>query len=100
MFDWLDRVQVCGRLILVAHYILATFSFLIFLLLCFVFQSNDMKSYDKGGFNYIDELHKFADTGYQDDTFIKSVLSIVQVGCHNPRELFKSSLIPFHFATR
>jgi len=43
-----------------------------------------VQSYDKGGFNYIDELHKFADAGYQDDTFIKSVLSIVQVGCHNP----------------
>lgn len=46
------------------------------------------QSYNKGGFNYIEKLNEFADSGFpaEDAEFIKAVISIVQVGCHNPRK--------------
>ena len=43
-----------------------------------------VQSYNKDGFNYIKELHIFADGGMKDDQFITKVGSIVQSGCHNP----------------
>jgi len=43
-----------------------------------------VQSYNQGGFNYLTELHKFADSGMKDDVFITKVGSIVQSGCHNP----------------
>lgn len=43
-----------------------------------------IQSYDQGGFNYLEQLHAFADEGMQDDVFIKSVGAIVKTGCHDP----------------
>mmetsp|Transcript_949 Transcript_949/g.2041 ORF Transcript_949/g.2041 Transcript_949/m.2041 type:complete len:1224 (-) Transcript_949:127-3798(-) len=45
---------------------------------------DQVQSYDKGGFNYMNELHAFADGGMRDAVFIKRVRAIVQVGCHEP----------------
>ena len=43
-----------------------------------------LQSYDEGGWNYMDELHKYVDTGMNDDSFIYAVSGIVNRGCHNP----------------
>eukprot|EP00571_Detonula_confervacea_P001264 CAMPEP_0172318412 /NCGR_PEP_ID=MMETSP1058-20130122/34795_1 /TAXON_ID=83371 /ORGANISM="Detonula confervacea, Strain CCMP 353" /LENGTH=1348 /DNA_ID=CAMNT_0013033243 /DNA_START=80 /DNA_END=4123 /DNA_ORIENTATION=+ len=43
-----------------------------------------VQSYDQGGFNFIEQLHVFADGGMENDEFIKRVNAIVQSGCHNP----------------
>ena len=43
-----------------------------------------VQTYDRGGFNYIEKLHEFADGGMKDDVFIKHVGAIVQAGCHDP----------------
>ena len=32
----------------------------------------------------MDQLQKFADSGFRDDAFIKKVGNIVKVGCHEP----------------
>jgi len=44
-----------------------------------------LQSYNVGGWNYIDELHKFVDNGISDgNKFIDAVSGIVNRGCHNP----------------
>eukprot|EP00804_Cyclotella_cryptica_P017910 CCRYP_001289-RA/>CCRYP_001289-RA protein AED:0.06 eAED:0.06 QI:88/1/1/1/1/1/6/58/1097 len=43
-----------------------------------------VQSYDEGGFNYMEELLHFADSGFKDEEFIKAVGKIVKLGCHNP----------------
>jgi len=43
-----------------------------------------IQTYDFLGFNYMEQLHAFADGGMKDDVFIKHVGAIVQTGCHNP----------------
>jgi len=43
-----------------------------------------LQSYDEGGWNYINELHKFVDGGMAGSSFIDAVSGIVNRGCHNP----------------
>jgi hypothetical protein len=43
-----------------------------------------VQSYDKGGFNYMNELRIFADNGMTDTVFIQRVGAIIQSGCHSP----------------
>eukprot|EP00804_Cyclotella_cryptica_P021002 CCRYP_009303-RD/>CCRYP_009303-RD protein AED:0.09 eAED:0.09 QI:102/0.93/0.93/1/0.8/0.62/16/340/1751 len=43
-----------------------------------------IQSYDKGGWNYIEELKAFADGGYADFDFVDRVSSILNLGCHSP----------------
>jgi len=65
------------------------------LLACFFFEQllhlagffywvQDVQLYDREGWNYIAELHKFVDSGMEGDAFINSVSGIVNRGCHNP----------------
>jgi hypothetical protein len=43
-----------------------------------------LQSYNVGGWNYIDELHKFVDNGMSGNSFIDAVSGIVNRGCHDP----------------
>lgn len=43
-----------------------------------------VQKYDVGGWNYMDELHKFVDGGLMNRGFIDAVSGIVNRGCHNP----------------
>jgi hypothetical protein len=43
-----------------------------------------IQSYDRDGWNYIDELRAFADGGYTDFEFVDRVSSIINLGCHSP----------------
>ena len=43
-----------------------------------------MQSYDREGWSYLTELHKFVDGGMTDTRFIDAVSGIVNRGCHNP----------------
>ena len=43
-----------------------------------------LQSYSERGWNYIDELHKFVDSGMTDPSFINAVSGIVNRGCHDP----------------
>ena len=43
-----------------------------------------VQSYDREGWVYLEELHKFVDGGMIDTSFINSVSGIVNRGCHNP----------------
>ncbi|KAL7533832.1 hypothetical protein ACHAXR_008669 [Thalassiosira sp. AJA248-18] len=43
-----------------------------------------VQKYDVGGWNYMNELHKFVDGGFQNRAFIDAVSGIVNRGCHNP----------------
>jgi len=45
---------------------------------------SEVQRYDNGGWNYINELHKFVDGGLEGDAFINAVSGIVNRGCHNP----------------
>jgi hypothetical protein len=45
---------------------------------------DDIQNYDKDGWYYITELHKFVNGGMSDMSFIDSVSGIVNRGCHNP----------------
>ena len=43
----------------------------------FFYWINEVQTYDEGGWNYIDELHKFVDNGMQGKAFIDAVSGIV-----------------------
>ena len=43
-----------------------------------------IQTYNKGGFNYMQELINFVDSGLQDMSFIHGVSGIVTQGCHDP----------------
>lgn len=43
-----------------------------------------IQSYDRDGWNYINELKAFADGGYDDFDFVDRVSSIINLGCHSP----------------
>ena len=43
-----------------------------------------VQSYDQSGFNYMEELLRFADSGFNDEEFIIKTNNIVKLGCHNP----------------
>jgi len=50
----------------------------------FFYWISDVQQYDDGGWNYINELHKFVESGMVGDEFINAVSGIVNRGCHNP----------------
>jgi len=50
----------------------------------FFYWMNEVQQYNKDGWNYITELHKYVDEGMQGDDFINAVSGIVNRGCHNP----------------
>jgi len=50
----------------------------------FFYWMNEVQQYNKDGWNYITELHKYVDEGMQGDAFINAVSGIVNRGCHNP----------------
>jgi len=50
----------------------------------FFYWISEVQPYDNGGWNYINELHKFVDGGMEGDDFINAVSGIVNRGCHNP----------------
>jgi hypothetical protein len=50
----------------------------------FFYWMNEVQEYDKGGWNYINELRSFVDGGMVDEGFINAVSGIVNRGCHNP----------------
>ena len=43
-----------------------------------------IQSYDKNGWNYMEELKAFVDSGYDDFEFVDRVSSILNLGCHSP----------------
>jgi len=43
-----------------------------------------LQSYEKNGWTYMEELHKFVDGGMSDTSFINAVSGIVNRGCHDP----------------
>lgn len=43
-----------------------------------------IQSYDRDGWNYLNELKAFADGGYTDFDFVDRVSSIINLGCHSP----------------
>lgn len=43
-----------------------------------------VQSYNERGFNYMEELLAFADSGFESEQFIEAVGNIVKLGCHNP----------------
>jgi hypothetical protein len=43
---------------------------------------DQVQSYDKDGYSYLDELKRFVNGGMNDDTFIINVSKILQHGCH------------------
>ena len=43
-----------------------------------------VQSYDVRGWNYLEKLHAFVDSGFSDAAFINSVSGIVNRGCHDP----------------
>jgi hypothetical protein len=45
---------------------------------------DQVQPYDQGDFNYMNELHEFADSGFRDEDFIIKTNNIVKFGCHNP----------------
>mmetsp|Transcript_21053 Transcript_21053/g.45696 ORF Transcript_21053/g.45696 Transcript_21053/m.45696 type:complete len:570 (-) Transcript_21053:422-2131(-) len=44
----------------------------------------EVQEYNKGGWYYKTELHKFVNSGMKDTSFINAVSGIVNRGCHNP----------------
>ena len=56
------------------HYMIAGFFYWI----------SDVQVYEDGGWNYIDELHKFVDGGMKGDAFINAVSGIVNRVCYLP----------------
>ena len=49
----------------------------------FFYWISDVQPYDNGGWNYINELHKFVDGGMVDEGFINAVSGIVNRGENN-----------------
>jgi hypothetical protein len=45
---------------------------------------DQIQSYDQDGFNYMEGLLEFADSGFMDADFIIKTHNIVKFGCHNP----------------
>lgn len=43
-----------------------------------------IQTYSKDGWNYMDQLKKFADGDYEDFSFIDAVSGVVNIGCHDP----------------
>ncbi|KAL3786230.1 hypothetical protein HJC23_002481, partial [Cyclotella cryptica] len=50
----------------------------------FFYWMESVQNYDKDGWYYLTELHKFVNGGMSDMRFIDSVSGIVNRGCHNP----------------
>ena len=50
----------------------------------FFYWINEVQPYERDGWNYIAELHKFVEGGMVGDSFINAVSGIVNRGCHNP----------------
>ena len=50
----------------------------------FFYWISEVQTYDEGGWNYIEQLHKFVDNGMNGVAFINAVSGIVNRGCHNP----------------
>ena len=46
----------------------------------------DVQSYNKDGWYFMTELHKFVNNGMVDMSFIDAISGIVNRGCHNPRK--------------
>ena len=46
----------------------------------------DVQSYNKDGWYYMTELHKFVNNGMVDISFIDAISGIVNRGCHNARK--------------
>lgn len=54
----------------------------------FFYYISEVQPYDRGGWSYINELHRFVNGGMVGDDFINAVSGIVNRGCHNPVSLF------------
>ena len=63
---------------------LYSFAVMLSYLAGFFYWVDQVQPYDNGGWNYMDELHKFVDNGMEGQAFIDSVSGIVNRGCHNP----------------
>ncbi|KAL7478358.1 hypothetical protein ACHAW6_004124, partial [Cyclotella cf. meneghiniana] len=50
----------------------------------FFYWMESVQNYDKDGWHYVTELHKFVNGGMSEMSFIDSVSGIVNRGCHNP----------------
>lgn len=52
---------------------------------------DQVQSYDKDGYSYLNELKQFVNGGMNDDSFINSVSKILQHGCHGDDTLCHSA---------